>query len=239
MRWATRRAWSRAGAVAAVLSAGAPRRVLVTSSRVALHLAGSVVIGTAIAVMLWNDIGPGPLDVFVVGLRASTGIPLAAAVWFAFGLMAVLAWALGRRPGLGTVAAPLVIGPVMQSVVAVLDGAEPPGGSVARLAVHVAAVGAAGLGAGALIVAGLGAGTGELLATAAADRTGRGESPMRLVCEATWLVTGIALGGPVGPGTVLVAILIGPAVAVGHRVVDDAVGRSRRVAAALPRHAMT
>jgi uncharacterized membrane protein YczE len=44
-----------------------------------------------------------------------------------------------------------------------------------------------------------------------------------MAIELTWLAVGVALGGPVGLGTIIVALTIGPAVAVGHRFVDGAV----------------
>ncbi|MEZ5259279.1 MAG: hypothetical protein R2705_21075 [Ilumatobacteraceae bacterium] len=48
------------------------------------------------------------------------------------------------------------------------------------------------------------------------------------VLEATWVVLGVALGGPIGVGTVIVALLIGPAVAFGSRTVESLVTVSRR-----------
>lgn len=236
VRWLSRRTWSRAGAISVILAGGAPRRVLVLSTRIALLLTGSVAIAIAVALMLWNDFGPGPLDVFIVGLRDTTGMPLAAAVWAAFGLLAVLAWVLGRRPGVGTLVVPIIIGATLQSLVMMLDRIDPPVSFVGHSVVQVVAVGLAGMGSGALIVAGLGAGTGELLAAAASVRTGQRESPVRFAFELSWLVIGVALGGPVGPGTVYVAVLIGPAVAIGHRVVDLSVTESRRrIVASMPR----
>jgi len=71
-----------------------------------------------------------------------------------------------------------------------------------------------------LIVSGLGAGSGELLASAASDRTGRPEPRIRMAFELVWLAVGVMLGEPIGVGTVLVALTIGPAVAVGYRAVD-------------------
>jgi uncharacterized protein len=227
-RWAVGRAWSRAGAVAAVLASGVPRRILAATTRVVLLVGGAVTIGVAVGVMLWNDFGPGPLDVFIGAIRTRTGIPLFGAVWLVMILMGATAWALGRRPGLGTLVGPLIAGPVMQATVAALDRLHEPGGPVVQIAVHVAAVIVAGLGAGALIVSGLGAGMGELLAAAASDRSGRPETSVRFACEATWLVFGVALGGPIGLGTVIVASLIGPSVAHGYRRVDALVAGSRR-----------
>lgn len=227
-RWATGRGWSRAGAIAVVLASGVPRRVLALTTRVGLLVAGSVTIGVAVGFLLWNDFGPGPLDVFIGAVRTRTGLPLAVAVWAVMALMGSTAWALGRRPGLGTLVGPLIAGPVMQATVAFLGPIEPPDGLVAQVLVQATAIGVAGFGAGALIVSGLGAGMGELLASAASDRSGRPETSARFACEAAWLVSGIALGGPIGFGTVLVALLIGPSVAHGYRRVDALVAGSRR-----------
>lgn len=185
---------------------------------------GSLLIAVAVATMLWNSFGPGPLDVFIAGLRESTGISLTLAYWSAFAGMLVLALMLGRRPGPGTVVTPLILGPAVESMLSVVDQFDRPESLWLQVIIHVAAIGLAGVGAGTLIVSGLGAGTGELLATAASDRTGRPEPYVRLGFEMGWLVVGVLLGGPIGVGTVIVAGLIGPAVANGHRLVNGLIG---------------
>jgi len=48
---------------------------------------------------------------------------------------------------------------------------------------------------------------------------------VRVAFEVTWLVIGVAMGGPVGLGTILVALTIGWSVSNGHRMVDRTVGR--------------
>lgn len=211
---------SRAGAIAAVLADGPMPRLLRRSVRVGMLVAGSVIIAAGVAVMLWTRLGPGPLDVFIGAVRVRAGLSLTLAVWLVIASLIGVAWLLGRRPGPGTLASPLIVGPAMQAFVSVLDGFEPPDALVAVAAIHVAAVFVVGLGSGALIVSGLGAGSGELLASATSDRTGRPEPRIRMVFELTWLAVGVTLGGPIGVGTVLVALTIGPAVAVGYRVVD-------------------
>lgn len=206
--------------------AARPRTALVRyAARVGLLAAGSVVIAAAVAVMLWTGLGPGPLDVFIGAVRVRTGLPLGLAIWLVFGAMIAMAWALGRRPGPGTIAGPLLVGPVLQAMVTALGSVGVPDSIVARVAIHLAAVVALGIGAGALIVSGLGAGSGELLATAASARTGRTEPRMRLAFEMSWLVIGVALGGPIGLGTVMVALAIGPAVVNGHRLVHRLTAR--------------
>lgn len=221
------RPWSRTGAVAAVLAAGVPRRVLGATSRIVLLVGGSITIGLAVGLMFWNDFGPGPFDVFVGAVRNRTGLPLSIALWSVVGVLALVAWGLGRRPGPGTLIGPLIIGPVVQATDATLTSWATPGPFVAQVALHLLAVGLLGLGAGAMIASGLGAGTGELVAAAASDRSGRPEPRVRAAFESTWLVLGVVLGGPFGFGTVMVALLIGPAVARGHRIVDVAVSTMR------------
>jgi hypothetical protein len=220
-------ALSRAGAIAVVLAGAPSTRAMRFSIRVALLVVGSVTIAVAVATTLWNGLGPGPLDVFIGAVRARTGLPLGATVWLVVGSMILASSLLGRRPGPGTVVSPLIIGAVMQAAATMLDSMDAPDALIARIVVHLVAIGAIGLGAGALIVSRLGAGSGELLAAAASDRSGRGEPRVRMAIELSWLVVGVALGGPVGLGTILLALMIGPSVAVGHRIVHATVTPSR------------
>ncbi len=226
-------AWSRAGAIAVVLATRPPSRLLRNSARIALLVAGSWLIAVGVAVMLWSGLGPGPLDVFIGAIRMRTGLSLTLAVWLVMASFIATAWLLGRRPGPGTLLSPLLVGPIMEATVSLIGRVEPPDALVMALAIHVTAVFVVGLGAGALIVSGLGAGSGELLAAAASDRTGRAEPRTRMAIESSLLFVGVVLGGPIGIGTIVVALTIGPAVMVGHRRVDGLVVNCRtRFAAA-------
>lgn len=226
--WASSRAWSRAGAIAHALAVGRPRRVVAGASRVVLFAIGTVLISTSVAVMLWTGLGPGPLDVFIGGVREQTGLPLTLAVWVTIAVMLAVAWGLGRRPGLGSIVSPIVIGPMMQVTLETLQHTDVPASFAVRVALHTAAVIVVGIGAGALIVSDLGAGSGELLAAAASDRSGHPEPRVRFGFEMGLLVLGVILGGPIGVGTVIVAALIGPSVAFGLRWVGNVATASRR-----------
>ena len=201
------------------------------STRLAMLVLGSYVISGLLVVTLWTDLGPGPLDVFIGAIRNITGLPLTVAVWATVGSLIAVAWVLGRRPGFGTLLSPLLIGPMLQGTLAVLQTFGAPESIIVRLLLQVVAIFGIGIGAGALIVSGLGAGSGELFASAASDRVGHAESRVRPVIELSWIVMGVVLGGPAGIGTVMVAALIGPAVAHGHRMVDSAAARSRQYVA--------
>lgn len=220
------RAWSRAGAVAAVVSTGPTRRVLSASTRFVMLAFGSFMIASCVAVTLWTELGPGPLDVFIGAIRNITGIPLTFAVWATVGTLIAVSWALGRRPGFGTVLSPFLIGPILQSVLAVLERFDEPGSLILRIGLQLVAIVGIGIGSGALIVSGLGAGSGELFAGAASEAVRRPELPVRFVIEMSWIVIGVVLGGPAGVGTVMVAAFIGPSVARGHRWVDAFAARS-------------
>ncbi len=227
----TRLALSRVDAIAELIARSRVRRVLGLSTRITMLLVGSTIIAAAVAVTLWTKLGPGPLDVFIGAVRVHTGLPLSLAVWLVVGTLISVAWLLGRRPGVGTIVGPLVVGVVMQSVSALLANYDAPTSIVLRLAIHLLAIGAVGIGAGALIVSGLGAGSGELLASAASNRSGRREPRVRLAFEVTWLVIGVAMGGPAGLGTILVALTIGWSVSNGHRMVDRTAGRGFQLVA--------
>jgi uncharacterized protein len=222
------RPWSRAGAVAQAMRNRSSIGGFGIVAQLAMLVVGTLLIAAAVATMLWNAFGPGPLDVFVSGFSEATGMPLALAYWCAFAVTLALVMALGRRPGPGTILTPLILGPAVQFILAGMEEFDRPGHDLVRVLVQVLAIGLAGIGAGLLIESGLGAGTGELLAIAGSDRTGRREPHVRMAFESTWLVFGVLLGGPVGVGTVIVAALIGPSVANGHRFVRSLLERVHR-----------
>lgn len=225
--WWRDRAWSRAGAVASVLARSPRRAMLAVGARIAVHLAGVVVLSAAVALMLWNDFGPGPLDAFIVAISEQTGLPLAAAVWMTISVVLAVAWILGRRPGPGSILTAVLFGPFVQALLELFKQIEAPSSWMVQAPIQVVAVTLIGVGAGALIVSGLGAGSGELLAGAASARSGKPEPLVRLAFEATWLAGAVAFGGPIGYGTLMMAAGIGPAVSGGHRFVRSLIEHAR------------
>ncbi len=230
-------ALSRAGAVAAVVAGKRFRAVLPVTIRLALLVAGAVAIGFGAAATLATGLGPGPFDVLVSGISNMTGLSFALSLWLLAGVLAAVATALGRRPGVGTLAAPMIIGPVIQVATGWFQAllpysadagfaalwADGPGGVAVTVAAHLSGVAVIGLGAGALITSGLGAGTGDLVAAATSSKLGRSQPLVRTGLELSWLGIGLTFGGAAGIGTILVALTIGPAVRFGHAGVDMAV----------------
>jgi uncharacterized membrane protein YczE len=222
--------------VAAEVERSAPRpNTLAIGIRILVLLFGSTLIAAGVALLLWTQLGPGPLDVLITAVAFRWEIPITFVVWAMAALMITLSIALGRRPGPGTFALPFISGALLPVFMDLWDRWTPPAGiNPAVITWHVLAVAIVGLGAGAVIAAGLGAGMGELLASAASDRTGGAEAVMRMSCEVTWLVVGVALGGTAGLGTVIVAALIGISVRLGYRSMAAMLQPLRRTAIGSP-----
>jgi uncharacterized membrane protein YczE len=81
-----------------------------------------------------------------------------------------------------------------------------------RLVLMVAALGLFGAGSAFYIGAAMGAGPRDSLMLVAAHRLRTRIGVARTIVEASALAAGFALGGTVGPGTLLFAVGIGPAV---------------------------
>jgi len=198
----------------------APRPYIPLVVRFLLLVGGSSVIGVFVAILIWNGLGPGPVDVLVVGVSARTGLSLTLTCWSMFGAMNLISWIMGRRPGFGTVAAPVIAGFVIALTVSGLDNVERPDSLIVRLVVQLIGIGAIGTGAASIMKSDLGAGPTELLTTSLAEPNGWPEPRTRMAIELSCLIVGATIGGPIGIGTGLLALLIGSSVGLGVRVVD-------------------
>jgi uncharacterized membrane protein YczE len=124
-----------------------------------------------------------------------------------------LAWRLGSRPGVGTVANAALIGlfvVVVQPLAVVQHLATWPLG--ARIVLLAFGLALFGVGSAFYIGAALGAGPRDSLMLVGARRSGVRIGGVRAALEGTALVAGVVLGGTVGVGTLVFALLIGPAV---------------------------
>nr|MBA2599729.1 hypothetical protein [Actinomycetota bacterium] len=127
--------------------------------------------------------------------------------------------ALGVRPGPGTVANVILVGAFVDSILrtAFLAGL----GSahiLARLIALVAGIGAISLGTALYIGAELGAGPRDSLMMAVSKRLHTSPGAARAGIEGSVVLVGIALGGAAGLGTIVFAVLIGPAINTAFRM---------------------
>jgi uncharacterized membrane protein YczE len=187
-------------------------------------IVGLALFGAGCAVMVQAGIGLDPWTVFAQGVSRQTGVGIG---WVTniVGFLVLLVWIpLRQRPGLGTVANILLVGTSMQLTLAVMP---PVHGFALQLLVFIAGLLLVALASGLYIGANFGPGPRDGLMTGIHQRFGTPIWAARLGVEATVLVAGWLLGGTVGLGTLLFAVLIGPAVHVALPLFDRRTKRSR------------
>ena len=200
------------------LSDAAPRSGL--TARLVQLVAGLVLFGASLALLVRSELGLDPWDVFHQGLAVATGLSIGVCTIVA-GVVVLLLWIpLRQRPGIGTVANVILIGVSLDAVLFLIPVT---GDLVLRWVYLVAGIVLNGIATGAYIGAGMGPGPRDGLMVGFARR-GRSLRVVRTSIEVTVLVVGWLLGGTVGIGTVLFAVTIGPIV---HRTVP-AFSRDRR-----------
>ncbi len=176
--------------------------------RSARLLAGLVLFGLALALLVEADLGLDPWSVFNQGISRRTGLSLGTITVIVSVLLLGLWIPLRQRPGVGTVANALIVGPVIDLGLAVIPD---PGSVPAQVAYMVAAIAGSAVATGLYVGAGWGPGPRDGLMTGLAAR-GVPLAVARAGIEITVLVIGWALGGTVGVATVLFAATIGPLV---------------------------
>ena len=180
---------------------------------------GLVLFGTGLWLGLVAELGVGPWDVLTGGLAKQLDVR--------FGLMAIavsvvvllIGIAARVRPGIGTLLNVFVIGAVLDllltsPLLADLDQQPLP----VRLLATLGGIATVAAGSALYLGAHLGPGPRDGLMVAIHQHTGWRVGTARGVLECAVLVLGVLLGGPVGVGTVLFALGIGPAVQVAFRV---------------------
>jgi len=168
--------------------------------------AGLVLYGVSDSMLLLAGLGVDPWDVLHQGLARRTGIPTGTWAIIA-GAVVLLLWIpLRQRPGFGTLCNVVLIGAVIDAVLAVV---APPRSLPVQAVVMVSGVVLNGVATGLYIGAGLGPGPRDGLMTGFAAR-GHSLRLVRTCIEATVLLAGWLLGGTVGVGTVVYAACIGP-----------------------------
>jgi uncharacterized membrane protein YczE len=182
------------------------------TGRLVQLIAGLVLFGASLALLVRSELGLDPWDVFHQGLSVATGLSIGMCT-IAAGVVVLLLWIpLRQRPGIGTVANVVLVGLSLDAVLLLI----PPTGDLALRWIYlVAGIVLNGIATGAYIGAGLGPGPRDGLMVGLA-RDGRSLRVVRTAIEVSVLVVGWLLGGTVGVGTVLFALTIGPIV---HRTV--------------------
>jgi len=180
--------------------------------RVVQLLLGLVLYGVSSSMLLLAGLGLDPWDVLHQGLSRRLGLGVGTWAIIA-GLAVLLLWIpLRQRPGVGTLANVVLVGAVIDLMLATVPA---PHAAAARVALLLGGVSLNGVATGAYIGAGLGPGPRDGLMVGLAAR-GHSIRVVRTMLEVSVLAAGWALGGTVGVGTVIYALAIGP---LAHRMI--------------------
>ena len=176
-------------------------------------VSGLFLFAFGIVLLLESGLGLSPWDVLAQGISDHSALSFGTANIVIAVVVLVVAWALGARIGPGTVANAVLIGLMVDGLVAV-DAIDGLSGSplAVRIVLMTAGILIIGVGTGFYIGAGMGAGPRDSLMLVTARRTGVRIGIARATIEVAVTAAGFALGGTVGIGTVAFAFGIGPAV---------------------------
>lgn len=180
-----------------------------TPLQLAQVLLGLWIFGAGDALVVASELGNSPWTVLAEGMAIHTPLTIGSAT-FVIGGLVLLCWIpLRERPGLGTVLNVVVIGLAIDVTLALL----PPLDSLAlRWVSLLGGIAVVGLGSGLYLTAALGPGPRDGIMTGLHARFGWPLAAVRTCIELTAVTIGFVLGGTAGIGSLLFAVLIGPAV---------------------------
>jgi uncharacterized membrane protein YczE len=184
----------------------------VSFRRVAQLLVGCVVLGLGVSLLLGPSLGSDGYSTLVNGIAIAAGWPFVAANLVVSAAFVALAALRRVRPGAGTVVQILVVGLVVQLTLPLMDPSAMP----ARIAMLVVAFPVISVGIALYLDSGLGAGPAEGAALA-------WDPPVPFAwsysaVQGGGALVGWQLGAAIGPGTLAVIALLGPAVALVGRL---------------------
>jgi len=167
---------------------------------------GLVLYGVSASMLLLAGLGVDPWDVLHQGLSRRFGLGVGTWAIIVSGAVLLLWIPLRQKPGFGTLNNALIVGLVIDLMLAIVP---PVHALPAQVAVMAGGVVLNGIATGLYIGAGLGPGPRDGLMIGLAAR-GYSIRVVRTSIELTVLLTGWLLGGTVGVGTVVYALGIGP-----------------------------
>lgn len=195
-------------------SIGAGRHHL---ERILILIFGLFIFGLGDSLLIITGIGNAPWSVLAQGISLNTPLSIGAANFF-ISLTVLALWIpLKQRPGLGTVANIIVISVAIEIGLAFIPEVNDLYLKYLYVLFGIALV---GVGSALYITCGLGTGPRDGLMTGLHYKTGVRVGRVRLGIELIALSIGALLGGTVGIGTALFALLIGQSVAISLGVVE-------------------
>lgn len=190
-------------------------------------MVGLTGFGLSLALLLEAGLGGAPWDVLHAALAHHLGATVGL-MSIAVSFVLLLAWIpLRERVGIGTIANAIWVGLSIDAGLALLPSFD---SLPLQIVLMLLAVVLNGISGAVYIGAQLGAGARDGLMTGLSRVLERPVGPIRIVLEVIVLVTGWALGGPLGLGTVVYALALGPVIQATkpHVLIPIGEGTSRR-----------
>ena len=173
---------------------------------------GLFLFGLGETLLLASGAGVSPWTVLAEGISIYSSYSIG---WSTFwmSLAVLLLWIpLKQKPGIGTILNVIIIALVFDYTLPYLPNPENYGFKVLQVIIGVLIT---GLGSGFYLISNLGPGPRDGLMTGVQRITGKPIALVRSTIEVIVVFFGWKLGGTVGLGTIIFALGIGPAVAVG------------------------
>lgn len=185
--------------------------------RIFILIFGLSIFGIGDSLLIITGLGNAPWSVLAQGISLNTPLSIGGATFF-ISLTVLALWIpLRQKPGLGTLANIIVIAAAIEIGLAFIPEVNKLALKYFYIFFGIALV---GVGSALYITCGLGTGPRDGLMTGLHYRTGIRVGRVRLGIELTALIIGALLGGTVGVGTALFALLIGQSVSISLGVVD-------------------
>lgn len=194
----------------------ASHRWQLAPARVGILFFGLAIFGLGDSLLVQGNVGNAPWTVFAQGLSLKTHWPLGVST-FLISVAVLLVWIpLRERPGFGTLTNILLIASFIQIGISIfpLQSSLPMG-----VLFDLVGILLVGIGSALYITCGLGPGPRDGMMTGLHKKTGVRVGRVRLGIEVTVLAIGSMMGGTVGVGTLLFALLIGESIAISLGVV--------------------
>ena len=172
---------------------------------------GLWIFGTGDAVIVAAGVGNTPWTVLAEGIALMTDRTIGQATFFVSVAVLLLWIPLREKPGIGTILNAILIAVAIEYMLPVLP--TPEGGLESLLQV-IGGIALVGIGSGIYLTANLGPGPRDGWMTGMRRVSGYPIGNVRAAIEISVVVIGWTLGGTVGIGTVIFAVMIGPTVAV-------------------------
>ena len=172
---------------------------------------GLWIFGTGDAVIVAAGVGNTPWTVLAEGIALMTDRTIGQATFFVSVAVLLLWIPLREKPGIGTILNAILIAVAIEHMLPILP--TPEGGLESLLQV-IGGIALVGIGSGIYLTANLGPGPRDGWMTGMQRVTGYPIGNVRAAIEISVVVIGWSLGGTIGIGTVIFAVMIGPTVAV-------------------------